>query len=301
MPPSPQGIAIGRQLQQDFARRVAKLHLLGEIPLFRCLINALKSSSHSGFAAKEYHGSKYQVRHNTGFPVAHLGLAQCELCDVMILSLDARKVVAPRVTFLQAKYHRSRRPAGVGNHTFSGDLVQWSLLRHRPTLQKPQKGPLQFPKNLLSGAALNSIGSFGFFTGDRKGGIELSYASADVLAPVGRAGRAGRQLLKNEKLQGTFAPYRVRRRRGLSELETSTGLDTFVGGLHDLVVGTPLAPGRNAGPVLSVLRAVRSTVEDSDEPVLVEAIEQIEALNPPGAGHATGYPTVLLVRANSRP
>lgn len=266
-------------------------------------MTALSSSRGGRFRSKEYHGKRYQVRHSTGPPVAHLGVKQCELCDVMVLSVAPTMLHLPRVTYIQAKYQKTRSPFQHGRHEFAANLVQWSLLRHRPILRAPIPGTLRFPKKLLSRGVLPSIGSFGVFSGSPVAGIVLSFSAADVLTPVGRARRVGRSLGVHEKLHGRFGRFRTRRRRGFTELESSTGLDMFVAGLHEHWVGSPVRPSSPLVPwLIGVLTGLRGTARDEDG-LLQSAIAQLQALSPRTGDNdqvGIGAPRLLLVGTNPR-
>jgi len=179
----------------DFDRRSAK-GMTGEVDLFRALLAALRVAP--GVQAEEYHGSGHQVRHTTIRQVG-LGDCRCELSDLMLVSFHQDPSVSPRLTFLQAKYERG--PLTI-HRAPKANYVQWSLLAGRPPIIPT--GKFHPPADLLKGALLPSVGTFGFFVNgsNRNAKYDLVYASADALVPV-HAPPAKR---KEGRLLGLYAP-----------------------------------------------------------------------------------------------
>lgn len=227
---------------RDFNQRTTG-RSLGEITLFRALLDSLKAGA-PNVLVEEYHGAGHQVRHHT-VPAIGLGAQRCELSDLMLAVFHQDSSVPPRLTFLQAKYERGvfskARPLGA-------NYVQWSLLAGRPALQ----GCAKFapPIDLLSGAVLPSIGTFGFFieTGTTIKQYDLMYSVAEALGPV----HPPPAMRKHGKVQGLFLPYVlpspgppyaiVRRQIGAyEETVSASSLGLFLKELLALRVGSPLA------------------------------------------------------------
>lgn len=151
----------------------------GEIALFRHLKSILTASHHASVQVEEYHGNSHQVYFQPRFSGSKR-MRRCELADLAIVSYSRRGRERARITFLQAKNDRRRRtlPPTVSKLGWRVNTVQWDLLSGRPAI----RGHRRFnpPSDLLSGAILPSVGSFGFFhhVGNT---VDMAYTSADQL------------------------------------------------------------------------------------------------------------------------
>lgn len=158
-----------------------------EIPLFTAMCNVLSGCARHGVRAEIYHGSRYQVRF-PGDGVHARYKARCELSDLLIVAFSSasREV---RITYLQAKSER----ATVTNplvHEYSANLEQWYLLSTRPRISGIGAAA-NMPPDLLSGAAMESVGSFGFFYRDTKNKFQIFYSSAASLSVTSRRANRG--------------------------------------------------------------------------------------------------------------
>jgi hypothetical protein len=156
--------------------------------------------------------------------------ARCELSDLLIIVFSP-SAGAARFTFLQAKSERAV-PPNPPQWAYEANLEQWDLLAQRPDIQPVSKA-FTAPKNLLSGALMPSIGSFGLFYQTGSSGYQLLYASADCLAPsIVHAVRRGRL-----KPQGASF---LRPINGFSERTLTWGNYYFARDLYGLKIGEPL-------------------------------------------------------------
>ncbi|MBK7832656.1 MAG: hypothetical protein IPJ56_10025 [Gemmatimonadetes bacterium] len=214
-------------LEQTF-KRVTSAQQPDEIRLFRALQYSFEELS-SDFSVEVLHGNRSQVSYSTKSSWADpSGTEQCELCDLLIVSFRA-KPFALRMTCLQNK--ADQRIGGLPDK-FKADLVQLELLSVRPRIV----GRLKFapPANLLSGALLPSIGSYGVFYRDAVGEYDMAYRIASELAlPTGGRSPA-------RQVGSLLAPPFVRVIGGHPERIGAATLCLFAMDLAMLRIGTPL-------------------------------------------------------------
>lgn len=175
---------------------------------------------------------------------------------IVVFHRDHR--IAPRLTFLQAKYERGVRTSITAP---SANYVQWSLLAGRPAITGA--GRFHPPQDLLKGAALPTIGTFGFFVdGSRRGKkYDLIYAAADALAPVHKP-PTNRKYGRLLGLHSHFPPVSrwypgsaatvSRTINGFTEVIAAPTLETFLFSLFAMQVGSPImTTGWSAVPWLT--------------------------------------------------
>lgn len=207
-----------------------------ETHLFRALTNAITSLS-PRFLIEEYHGSTHQVAFG-GHGGWARDIARCELSDLLIITFTHKPKIRGRMTFLQAKrslskfcicchYPEFNLPLEVA---FRANLEQWDLLNRRPFIIGIP--PFDPPPELLSGALLASIGSFGVFHRRQDKSVGFLFASADTLSPTGQPVR------KHGNLEVLAGPSK-RSVHGYEEMRLACCIQIFGLGLFGLKIGTP--------------------------------------------------------------
>jgi hypothetical protein len=220
----------GDMLEADFFHRMANLSGLGEIKLFNCLMESLKSQSPK-FEVESYHGSSKQVSFKPFVPWDRRERARCELADLLIVWFPDNPADNVRITFLQAKYERKKviKPS---MHAYSANLEQWDLLANRPEIDGVG---FSVPPDLLSGATLPSIGSFGFFY-HSKAKIELYYSSADCLGIPLPHGNGRYYKLKARSNIRSMRTSQA----GIAECVHADNLHDFGDSLYAGLIGSPI-------------------------------------------------------------
>ena len=246
-----------RSLQREFRNRSASA-AFGEIAQFRALKDAFGALKPK-FQVEEYHGAKRQVCFYTTQPWLR-PKARCELCDLLLITYSTTGLPQVRLMLLQAKLSRSthdklcsypglqRLPT-----EFQSNYEQWDLLSARPRLDPT--GVFTPPPDLLRTAVVPSIGAFGVFHRTSSGPIDMFYASADTLRPVGSP------TTRYGKLSTTIVPS-LRKFNGFPDKPLCCCLLTFAEALFKLHLGTPVvatkvlgAPIRNE-PLASFVRGI---------------------------------------------
>lgn len=229
-------------LQQQFRVSSAGVNF-GEIAQFRAFKDAFRALK-STFLVEEYHGAKHQVYFNTTRPWLR-ARARCELCDLLLLTYSTSGRRQVRLMLLQAKLSRSTHSnlcSSPGLHSrptqFQANYEQWDLLSARPRLDPT--GIFAPPPDLLRNAVVPSIGSFGVFHRTTSGAVDMFYASADTLEPVGIP------KLRYGKLSTTKVPC-LRNFAGFSDRPVCCCLLTFGRSLFELQIGTPVVSTSAAG------------------------------------------------------
>ncbi|KIR18123.1 hypothetical protein PFLU4_15120 [Pseudomonas fluorescens] len=174
---------IGLKLQKAFLKEARGKKR--EIELFRAFIRAFNALGTDALA-KEYHGNRYQVTFNARRGAGR-ATPRCELCDVMIINYPADDPSAARITFNQAKVTGNalgchRVFSAAAPYSFRANLEQWDLLSYRPNISSASK-EFYPPSNLLSGAFLPSVGTFGVFHPVGTS-FDFAYLVADGLTPL---------------------------------------------------------------------------------------------------------------------
>jgi hypothetical protein len=158
-----------------------------EVDLFRKLNESITSTT-GRTRVEEFHGSKHQVVF-AGKGSWTRKIPRCEIADLFIVTFSRHPNLEIRMTFLQAKLSKRQHdlcrehPNHITVTQFLANMEQWDLLSRRP----PVIGvpPFEPPNNLLSGALLQSVGSFCVFYKNKDGAISFFFASADALKPLG--------------------------------------------------------------------------------------------------------------------
>ncbi|QDW67903.1 hypothetical protein FPZ22_08130 [Luteimonas granuli] len=207
----------------------------GEVALFRAFIKSFNALGPEALA-KEYHGNRYQVTFQQARGAGR-STPRCELCDVLIIHYPAGNPSAARLTFNQAK--AASKPLGCLGlaslhqpYSFGANLEQWDLLSNRP-LVRPATKTFQPPSDLLSGALLPSVGSFGVFY-PASAGFEFAYFVADRLNPL-RNGPS-----RSGTLQWTHPLHQLRKVAGYTEVLGTCCIRKFGEALELGHVGTPV-------------------------------------------------------------
>ena len=175
--------------------------------------------------------------------------ARCELCDVLLVVYSTNGGFGARVTFLQAKLSRETHATGLAasaglieRQEFKANFEQWNLLCSRPPLLATTV--FDPPPDLLSGALLPSVGTFGIFHQLPHSPVDLFYVSADCLAPAstppGPDTRLGRLITKH----GGAARRAV---GSWDEVTYCPNVFQFAQALYDLSIGTPVVFAASGG------------------------------------------------------
>lgn len=246
----------------------------------------------SFFKAEELHGQRFQVYHNVNCP----GLAlpspfrRCELCDVMIVTYDPVRPEV-RLTFWQAKYDRRKGTWAAMRPDFHANMIQWSLLGNRPTVfPTAQFFP---PPNLLSGAILPSVGSFGFFHRTQASEFCCFYATANCLQPV---------RLWPHKKDGYLRASRrdvTRLINGHLEREYATTIGHFGTALAEVTIGTPILLQSDSilgGYLKDCLQRQTRTDEHSSN-LADELLDLLSLVREVRMPHRLPIPRMVLVRS----
>lgn len=228
---------IGLILQKVFHNE--SLNARGEIALFRAFIRTFNYLAPNALA-HEYHGNRYQVTF-TAMRGAGRKRPRCELCDVMIIHYPEGNPRAARVTFNQAKV--SSNPlqcskAVFAPYKFHANLEQWDLLSNRPLI-RATTAKINLPANLLSGALLPSVGSFGVFYPSGQG-FDFAYFVANGLIPLNNNNSSSGTLQWKTQLGD------VREINNYKEITATCCMNTFVESLESGLIGTPLQQVLNA-------------------------------------------------------
>ncbi len=276
-----------------------------EVEQFRALMRAFGSLNPS-FYVEEFHGFKRQIYFNT----AHTWLrpqARCELCDVLIVAYSMIGGTAARMTLLQAKLSRDTHLTGTSTHSskvepqvFKGNYEQWHLLSGRPSLIPTTV--FSPPADLLSGALLPSVGTFGVFHGKKGGRIDMFYATADSLTPASMPAGPDERIGKLATVPGTPNRRIIASR---SEATYCPSSHDFAKALYLLQVGTPIYeahPGtspRRHEPQLSWVRSVLAShlaASDKNTGVARALLNELGDSEPLPEG--TGVPSVVVLRTD---
>lgn len=228
-----------RQLQAEFVRESA-LSSFGEVGQFRALMNAFAGLKPTYFL-EEFHGSKRQIYFDTSHPWQR-PRARCELCDVLFVVYSTNGGFRVRMTLLQAKLskeaHVTGSPASAGtieHQVFKANFEQWNLLCARPPLIPTTV--FDPPVDLLSGAQLPSVGTYGVFHQSAIGPVDLFYVSADCLTPDSTPAGPDTRLGKLKTIHGTPA------RRSIGSWDEVIYCPTsfhFAKSLYEFSIGTPV-------------------------------------------------------------
>jgi hypothetical protein len=232
--PSPSAKTFGQRFAADFSR-LADGKPFRELRLFRALQKALIAQA-DRFSIEEFHGSGSQVV----FP-AHQhwtkSAARCELSDLCIIWFRRRPVPVARITFLQAKISLNNFSFG-GAHgkapsvSFDVDSTQWCLLHRRPQILGRYR-TFNPPVDLLSGALLPSVGSYGIFHQGSTADVRFFYSTAANLhmpAPTSPGNRT-----VHCPLGATRMPV-----GSWQEEQWCDSAQSFGEALYDGMIGTPI-------------------------------------------------------------
>lgn len=237
MPTSSSNFA--RLFQAAFARESISSPFT-EVEQFRALMRAFASLKPK-FYLEEFHGFKRQVYFDTSYPWQR-SRARCELCDVLLIVYSTTGGFSMRMTLLQAKLSRAIHNTGllalagqVEPQEFKGNFEQWNLLSARPQLIATTV--FDPPPDLLSGALLPSVGTFGVFHQLNSGPVDLFYTSADCLLPTtlppGPDSRIGKLSTVHGKVAlRTIGPW--------TEVTYCPSALDFARSLYELSIGTPV-------------------------------------------------------------
>lgn len=236
--PSP-SVAFAKQLQSAFAGESAS-SAFTEVEQFRALIRAF-SKLKPHFFLEEFHGFKRQVYFDTSHAWQR-PRARCELCDVLFVVYSTNGGFGARMTLLQAKLSRETHTTGMAGSAgliecqeFKANFEQWNLLSSRPPLIATTV--FDPPPDLLSGALLPSVGTFGVFHQSPCGPVDLFYVSADCLSPASTPFGPDTRLGRLKTKHGGTA---LRTTGSWDEVTYCPTVFEFARALYELSIGTPV-------------------------------------------------------------
>lgn len=298
---------IGLKLQKAFLKEAKGSR--GEIKLFQAFIRAFNALGVDALA-KEYHGNRYQVTFNESRGAGR-ATPRCELCDVMIINYPIGNPSAARVTFNQAKVtdnalgcHRTFSAAAP--YSFRANLEQWDLLSNRPNISSASRS-FHPPLNLLSGALLPSVGTFGVFY-PVGGSFDFAYLVADGLTALHNNASPSGTLLWGTPLR------KLRTVGGHVEATGTCCLQQFGRALERNLIGTPISTlvygaAANGAQMRAWLTEVLLSLqhEHPDSPLPEELMNGFELRQEPEEQenqkrtHSLSLPrAVILIRSGSR-
>lgn len=261
------------------------------------------------FNVEVYHGTSHLVQFSNALPPLP-NPAKCELADLMFLVMGPSRNVPMRLSFMQAKKIKvpiaGKPPVSVNGATlrFDANIKQWHLLANRPQLDCVP--PLLPPRDLLNGALLSSVGTFGIFYQDISGHVDMCYARAIEIVPLPSNRRSP---VRPHLLQyPTQTKHQVVTAIGTyAEASATRTLRRFAGYLWNMRIGTPLMGGAGHSPITSqlplerwlkgILLGIRSSGPGAGE-VLGEALDRMADIS---AGNGSGTPVpanLVLIKAS---
>jgi hypothetical protein len=234
-----QSVAFAKRLKSVFGHESASAPFT-EVGQFRALIRAFAGLK-PHFYLEEFHGFKRQVYFDTSLAWQRKR-ARCELCDVLLIVYTTNGGFDVRMTLLQAKLSREKHIVGlttsagrIERQAFKANFEQWSLLCERPVLIPTTV--FDPPPDLLSGALLPSVGTFGVFHRLTSGLVDLFYICADCLEPASRPVKAdtrfGKLITKYGNPDQRFAG-------SWNEVTYCSTIFDFARSLYELSIGTPV-------------------------------------------------------------
>ncbi|MEO1029946.1 MAG: hypothetical protein AAFX55_00995 [Bacteroidota bacterium] len=201
---------------------------LGEVALFRAMEAYIKRT-HNAVLVEETH--QCYVTFNT----KNCTQIKKEISDLWIITFSPNKNEA-RMTFLQAKYERKKRPIIHQGFSFTGDYFQFKLLSERPIITNAST--FNFPNNILSFTNSDAIGSFGVFYIDNNQQVDMVFSTASNLTcKSGTCTTKTRVIYLNKPNKN--ANY-VQNQYGNQELLDSFYISEFENGLLNLEIGAEI-------------------------------------------------------------
>lgn len=282
-------------LDQEFRKRARRGPVNEEI-LFGKLRQSFLALSNK-FHVEEYHGRNHQVKFNGLGSWGRGSKARCELSDLLIVTFSKSPKLDIRLTFLQAKYEKQsifKKP----QISFAANLEQWDLLSSRP----PITGIRNFkpPKNLLSGALLPSVGTFGFFY-KQKQDFQIFYCIANRLKPSSYNYRQ-----RKGRLHLAYPIYRnrVNNQHGYKECQVAPCTQYFAYQLYQGHIGTPIntVPGAHnlrvwLGGVLSSL--IYEPHAEGERVLVRELLSSLDVDRRPGGMHSFGTKSLIIIKRDT--
>lgn len=289
----------GQKLREEFSVR-ANAAAFKEIPQFRALQDAIQASS-GPFAVEELHGTRSHVRFSGSFPWT-VSPACCELSDMCIVWFKSAPPQA-RMTLLQAKRSHKKHSLCHPSQTalledFYGDSTQWYLLSQRPAI-RGRHACFCPPTDLLSGAFLPSIGSFGVFHELPSGKKSFFFVSAAKIAGPSTKG--------SHKQLTAMAPKPIEVIAGFKEQQWTCCAYTFGYALYSGLIGTPIHPMPAIVPsgvprgreVIEWLAASATSLTHGDlGPVARSFFAQFDVALPQPARRQAPARSIVFLRAN---
>jgi len=159
-----------------------------------------------------------------------------ELSDLWIIAYSP-KIKKAKMTFLQAKYEKYTKKSHIP-FSFKGDFYQFELLSLRPLIINKNK--FNFPKDILSSAISDSVGSFGVFYYDSNNNIDFAFSTASDLSLKTPA--TSKTKTKTFYFKGnSYNTTNILITKHLDiEIRSTLNADCFEYGLLNLLIGTPI-------------------------------------------------------------
>jgi hypothetical protein len=199
----------------------------GEIFLFREMTKSLNKYVPAVFV-QETHGRRGWVRFQSQITQ---DIRQKEISDLLIICYN-KPTNEIKVSFLQAKYHRTKT---VPFLKFHGDYLQLELLKDRPDIDP--NNIYRFPQNVLNFSCYRSLTNYGVFFHDNNGEIDMLYSVADFLNQTNTTGLIGSiQFPGNSN-----CPRANCFTSNASEMVSTCNIDLFEKGLINFQIGAPIS------------------------------------------------------------
>lgn len=259
---------------------------LDELTFFREMSKSLNKNAAAVYV-RETHGNRGLVK----FPSKYYGTEkQREISDLMIISINT-STSKIKLSFLQAKYHRTRTTPFL---KFYGDYLQLELLSDRPDIDP--NNSFGFPQNILNFSNFRSLTTYGVFYHDKIGQIDMLFSVADLLKPIGSSTK-GPIIFPGHP----YCPRLNCFTSNSNEMLSTCNIDLFEKGLVSFQIGAPII--RNSNIDSSIKALFMNLIPNSDK-TTSDFLESIldyfgtESLNdryqPP-----RGNPNMLILKTNN--
>ena len=230
-------------LKNDFNYELSRVtttaQSANEIQCFTALSKALSKNNY--VYTETVHGLKGLVEHNLKHSHTIGHRQKCEMADLLIIFMSNKGNI--RYTFLQNKRDRKITYSPTSPlKRIHATPIQWDLLHYKCPLISAVASS-NFPKNCLSNAILDSVGTYGIFVNDSGAStVDMSYSIASDMILTSKApinGKHKRSITINSNY-GT-----IRTVNGYDEIEGTKTLNQFEIAGKAMLIGTPLTPEVN--------------------------------------------------------
>ena len=205
-------MALLTDFQAEVQRMINQGNKVNEILLFTSLCNVIKQHYYCDVTHKKIVGYQNQSGSNV----------RCEISDLFMIFVGRNNI---RYTFLQAKKEKV-----TSRNTMTVSKVQWELLAGRPIIDPCNT---HFSRTILSGAILDSAGSYGDFYKDQQKQWDMKYFIANTASPKPR--KTSTLIIHAHNLLNDL-------NNGFYETEMVDSLRWFEYEIRNEYIGTPILP-----------------------------------------------------------